>query len=71
MASVAFGNSLLESMVLMCFRITLARYLAFNDRIECVTEVVLGGKKMTSMAIKSGQCGCLEQLLTVNATLQF
>ena len=71
MALVAFGNSLLGSMVLICFRITLARYLGFNDPIECVIEVEFGGKKMRSMAIKSGLCGFLEQLSTINATLQF
>ena len=53
---VMFANSLSESIALICFRITLVWYLAFNDRITpwsivCVTEVVFSNEKMRSIAL--------------------
>ena len=78
---VVLGNSSLKSIVLMYLRITLRitfdYYLAFKDHItpwsiyhldlvtRCVTQVVFWGKKMRSMAINPGPCGCLGQLSTI------
>ena len=73
---VIFDNSLLDSQALMYLQITFARYVVFNDRIiplsiGCATEVVFGGKKMRSTAVKSGTCGWAGQLSTIDATLRF
>ena len=73
---VIFGNSLLESLTLIYLWITLARYLAFIDRITpwsigCFREVVFEDKKMRSMAVNLGKYGCAGQLSTINSILRF
>ena len=72
----ACTSIIIASSILMYLGITLAEYLAFNNcvtswSISCVTEVVLGGKKMISVLINAGTSVWAGQLLTMNATLSF